>query len=53
MPTTTDLWRKNQVTGLWKHERTCELGTAHQWLLISQKEEPDAQFKLSPSRPKD
>jgi hypothetical protein len=51
--TETKLWRKDPITGYWKLARTCDIGTAHQWLLVFQKDEPDVTFKLSPKRPAD
>ena len=46
------LWRYNQVTGYWTHERSCLPETAEQWLAVFQKDEPDAYFKISKHKPK-
>lgn len=45
------LWKYNTTTGLWRLERTCEEGTAAQWLNIFKKDEPNSFFKLSKVKP--
>lgn len=53
MAATTTLWRKDPNNGRWKQVRTCDVGSAHQWLLEAQKAEPEVLFKLSPKKPVD
>lgn len=45
------LWRYNTTTGYWDFVRTCAVNTAEDWLVVFQRDEPNALFKLSKHKP--
>ncbi|MGM1044853.1 MAG: hypothetical protein ACQEXX_01765 [Bacillota bacterium] len=46
------LWRYNNITGYWDYVRDVTEETKKQWTVIFQKDEPNAIFKVSKSKPK-
>jgi hypothetical protein len=46
-------WRHSIARGWhWVHERDCEAPTAHEWLIVFRKGEPDTRFALSAKKPR-
>lgn len=45
------LWKYNQVTGLWDQQRSVTDETAEQWLRVYRKDEPREHFTVSSRRP--
>ena len=46
------LWKYNERSGLWDHQRNVETDTQDQWLQHFQKDEPNSHFHISANRPK-
>ena len=45
------LWKYNEITGYWIHQRNCNLETSKVWLKIFQEDEPYKHFILSKKTP--
>ena len=46
------IWSYNEASGLWKHEREVNDGTADKWLKIYKSDEPKKSFVVSSKKPK-
>ncbi len=47
-----NLYRYHPITGYWYIERSCLPENAAAWLVIFQKDEPNAHFKLGKRKPR-
>jgi hypothetical protein len=45
------LWRFNEVTGMWIHQRRVREEEQSEWLQLFQKDDPKSVFLLSKTRP--
>jgi hypothetical protein len=45
------LWRLNQRSGRWEHQRDCAQALAADWLALYRRDEPGAEFRLSEKEP--
>ena len=46
------LWSYNPITGVWRHERTCESHEAQRWLEYWHRTDPTTAFRLAKHKPR-